>query len=437
MSSGSVVILPAGVAVAAAAAVVLAAAAAAVVLVSAANQAAEAAVTALADYGETLEEAAGAQSRAAVDHLVWEKVAANVVELNARGRMLGERAKRARVPIAVPEPFSLTGRDAVEAARWCVRTAEELTIAQKALHTAVAITQTEEAAKGLPGSRSTSYQAETIAALDRYQEMLRSRYEPARVSAPAPAGATDADVETVLRKLDQDAYENERAEVLGVAAAAAGAGPAEAAGYLLGLRQKVRTVNATVRGRRLAAVWLVGLEEPAVAALLPRDPFTGTVKRLRAVVSGEEELTPELSRDARRANETAAELTRRAYLAAEVSSCLADLGYTVGEEFDLQDSKVLEIRREDWPDHLAQVSVNHEGVSGLVLRRHRAVGDQAEASDKHHCDVFHGSLQTVGRRVGAEVIVQEGARPQIIESGAEASHEGEVQKPRTRRMGQG
>jgi len=435
MSSGSVLIVPAAVPVVAAAAVVLAAAAAAVVVVSAANQLAEGAMTALADYASVLEETAESQSRAAVNHLVWEKVAANVVELNARIRMVGERAKRAGVPIAVPGPLSLNGQDSAQAARWCVRTAEELAIVQTALHDAVAITQVREAAKGLPGSGSAEHRAETAAVLDRYQEMLRRRYEPTRVSGPPPINVTDAEVSAVLLRLDQDAYEHERAEVLGAAAAVARTCPGEAVDYLRELRRKVAAVNKAVERRRLAAGWLAALEEPTVAVTLPPDPFSGTAARLRAVVWGEADLTDDLRREARHAVESAAEFTRRAYLAAEVSSCLADLGYTVGEEFDLRNSTTLTLRRADWPDHLARVSVTDQGVTGLVLRKQRGLGDAAAASDQHHCDVFHEDLGSVGQRVGAEVAVNENARPQILEPGVAADEVIGTDAPWHRKLG--
>lgn len=417
MSSGSVLIVPAAVPVAAAAAVVLAAAAAAVVIVSAAGQAAEAAVTGPADYGRALAETAEARSRAAVNHLVWETVATNVAELNARIRMIGGRVKRAGVPVAVPGPLGLAGQNAAQAARWCVRTAEELAVAQKALHQAVALAQVREAAEALPGSRSDEQRAQTAAVLDRYQEMLRRRHEPRRVSGPPPINITDAEVSAVLLKLDQDAYEHERAELLAAAAEVARNGPGEAVDCLCELRRKVSAVNKAVERRRLAACWLAVLEEPTVAATLPPDPFVGTATRLRAVVRGEADLTDDLRRDARRAVESAEESTRRAYLAAEVGSCLAGLGYTVGEEFDLRNSTTLTLRRPDWPDHLARLSVTEQGVTGFVLREQRGSGVAAALSDRQRCDVFHEDLGALGRRVGAEVTVDESARPQILESG--------------------
>lgn len=399
MSSGSVLIEPA------------------VVVVSVAEQAAEGAVTAPAEYERALEQAAAAQSRAAVDHPVWMRVAANVVELNARIRMAGARAKRAGVPIDVPGPLGLSGRSVADAAQWCTRTARELTIVQKVLHAAVAIGQTQEAIRGLPRSGSAEYRAETTSVLDRYQEMLLRRYEPTRAPAFPPIDVTDVEVETVLLRLDQDAFEHERAEVLRTAAAVR-TGPGEAGNHLLELRRRVFAVNAAVERRRLAAGWLAALEEPAVAGLLRPDSGTGTAARLRAVVRGDVDLTADLRRDAEHTVEAAAELTRRAYLAAEVSSCLTGLGYTVGAEFDVQNSTMLVLHRADGPDHVARVSVTGRGLAGLVLRKRHGAGDAAEASDLRECGVFHEGLGAVGRRVGAEVTVGENARPPVIEPGA-------------------
>src|SRR4051794_23772429 len=110
MSAGGIVFVPAALVLAAGELVVIGAAAAAYLTVRAANAAAEGAVRAIGNYGRALECQVAGQSAAAVNAARWEMTAADVVELNARIRMTADRASRAGVAVALPEPLTLAGR---------------------------------------------------------------------------------------------------------------------------------------------------------------------------------------------------------------------------------------------------------------------------------------------------------------------------------------
>src|SRR5690349_17881216 len=136
MSAGGIVVLPMAAVLAAGAVVVLTAAAAAALTVWAVNQAAEAALRALGDVGRRLENEAERQSQAEIAALRWPHVAAEVVEVNARIRLLAERASRTGVVVAVPAPLSLDGCTEQQAVEWAARARVLLGAANDALATA-------------------------------------------------------------------------------------------------------------------------------------------------------------------------------------------------------------------------------------------------------------------------------------------------------------
>src|SRR5262249_22093810 len=145
------------------------------------------------------------------------------------------------------------------------------------------------------------------AALARHRTALLER--DATAPAPPPVGVADAAV--ILRRLDVDANERERLDVLAAAARAENDDPREADHYLIGLVMRVDEVSAAVARRRLAAQWLAALEEPVVAAVRPPDDFLGTAARLRHVVAGDEDLTPQLRTEAAEAVARAADIARQ------------------------------------------------------------------------------------------------------------------------------
>lgn len=408
MSSGAVLILPAAVVVAAGAAVVVGAAAAAVLIARAANGAAEGAVRAVGAYGAKLEQDAAAQSEAEVNYARWQAVAADVVELNARIRMITERARSTGATVTVPAPLHLAGHSADQAAQWAVQAEVLLSSAQRDLYAAVAEKERTELAAGLPSA--VTARRGTAAALARYQEALQNRY----ASPPGGRAVTGSDVDMVLGGLDPDAYEQDRLDVLRAAAAVERDDPREAQTFLIALRAKVDGVNARAARRRLAAQWLQALEEPIVARIDPPDPFLGTAEKLRAVVAGDQDLTPALHSEGAGAVEWAAEATRHQFVRELVRGCLAEQGYTVKGEFDVRHSAGLLVTRSDWHgEHSADVWVDQDGVvHGRVLREQNIRGDEAALRDRARCNAFNADLQSLATTLDAEVAVDRDHAPQ-------------------------
>ncbi|MCU7728855.1 hypothetical protein ODJ79_34520 [Actinoplanes sp. KI2] len=403
MSAGGIVVLPMAAVLAAGAVVVLTAAAAAALTVWAVNQAAEAALRALGEVGQRLENEAERQSQAEIAALRWPHIAAEVVEVNARIRLLAERASRTGVVVAVPAPLNLDGCTEQQAVEWAARARVLLVAANDALATAGAATERERLAASLP--RTVSALPDTAAALSRLQDALRNRRP-----GPAPAVARPAgrgpDVDAILRTLDADVNENERFEALEAAARARTAG----AGTMFArqLQMKVADVNGRAARRRLAAQLTGVLEEPVVVRTPPPAPYTGTAAKLRAVVAGDADLTPELLREGAGAVRWAEGVVRANLVRETVSQCLADQGYTVDGTSDLH------LTRTDWQgEHSAEVWIDeHNVVHGRVVRDQDVDGDEAAMRDRDRCDGFNADLAELADRLDAEVVIDHGHVPQ-------------------------
>lgn len=413
MSSGAILVAPGAIGFAAGAVVVLAAAGAAVLVVRAASAAAEGMVRALGDYGERLEQQADEQHDAALQAMMWESVAADVVELNARIRMVMERAKRSGAVVALPKPLRLSGLTTADAITWSVRAAQALRSAQETMHAAVAVTEGQSIAAGLPPS--VAARPDTAAALARFQTALSERYTRQQPTPPAPRVDSAAAVAAVLRTLDVDANEQEHADVLGAAAMVPTDDARTAAAYLRTLQKKVSDVNKVVERRRLAAQWLSALEEPVVADADLPEPFLGTAAKLRAVVAGDADMEPRLRAEASRAVDWAAEQSRRHFVNSMMRDCLADLGYTVDAGFDLQRSTDVRVTRSTWHDeHSAQIFVDSKGaLQGRLVREYAMEGDEAVMRDRTRCAEFNGALVELGQRLNVEVRTDDKHVPQL------------------------
>ncbi|MGI5247122.1 hypothetical protein [Dactylosporangium sp. CA-139066] len=420
MSSGGVMIAPAAIVVAAGAAVVVAAAAAAVLVVQAANAAAEGAVRAVGDYGDLLERQAAAQATAEVNAEVWRAVTADVVEVNARIRLVAERARRAGATVALPSPVSVAGRSGAEVGAAVAAAHRQLCAAQQALH-AAAISSARIELPAMPGTAGATRldREAAAAALLRYKDTLERRLAadaapPVAVPVAAGRGGPgEAEVRAALATLDPDAAEADQVGVL-QAAALVGPGDARAAtAYLMALQTRIADVNRRTAGRRVAAIRLAALEEPAVARVEPPEPFSGTAAKLLAVVTGEREMTDELRRESRAAAEWAAETTRQQFVQDTLRSCLADQGYRVEGDFDIEHSTV-RLRRDDWyGEHSAEVWLDEEGtVHGRVVRHTPSLDDEARARNVDRCGTFNAHLREFGEIIGAEVEVDPAHVPQ-------------------------
>ncbi|HEX4701029.1 MAG TPA: hypothetical protein VH352_02780 [Pseudonocardiaceae bacterium] len=421
MSAGGILIVPGAVVAAAGVVVVLTAAAAAVLVVHAASAAAERAVRALGDYGERLEMVAAAQQDAEVRSLLWDAVAADVVELNARIRMLVERASRAKVPVAVPKPLILNGCGAADAVAWCVRAAQSLRSAQETLHAAVTVNEGQRVAAALP--QAVVARPDTTAALARFQDTLRERYAVESTPDVPPIDSAAA-VEPALRALDPDANERERAEVLCAAALVATNDPRAVTAYLRALRTKVGTVNDAVARRRLAAQWLSALEDQIVVGTDLPQPFLDTAAKLRSVVTGDADLTPEVRAEGAEAVAWAAETTRQHFVRDMMHGCLAELGYSVDVDFDLQHSTELRLTRPTWHgEHSAAIWVDQHGtVHGRLVREHSGGGDEATMREQARCTEFNADLKALGDQLRADVDTDDGYVPQRRNSATANAH---------------
>jgi hypothetical protein len=414
MSSGAVAVVPGAVAVAAAAAVVVVAVAAvgaAVMVIRAANAAAEGAVRAVGDYGEKLEGQAEAQLTAEANATRWQCAAADVVGLNARIRMLRERAKASGIRVDIPAPLDLTGRGFGEVTSWARMAQHAIRQAQETLDTH----RCRQELAAIP--QSSTVDNRTAVALAAHRESLLRRYSAIEEKVPVPAGK----VERALALLDPDANDEEHRHALEIADRVV-TRPTEGGMHAaLLLKRITQDINPRVARRRLAAQWLHALAERPVAAVIedgdppvsPRD----TMARLHAVVSGAEDLTPTLRSEGAALMAWAEEVTQQRFLRDLVRHSLTTQGYLVDEEFDVRDSAGLRVRRADWAgEHTADVWVDRTGaIRGRVVREIAAAGDDAAARDRSRCDAFNDSLSKLAAGVGdsrTTVVVDHGHTPQ-------------------------
>jgi hypothetical protein len=399
MSSGGAAIVPVAVVVAAgavAAAVVVAAVGAAVLVVNAANQAAEGTVRAVGRRGEELEMLAACRSEAEVNALRWQAAAADVVGLNARLRLVSQRAHRSGVPVDLPLPLDLAGRSREDAIRWAKQAERRVIQAQQALDAAAAESQWRHLTAEL--SSSSAGRSDTTAALIAYQATLRQRHHVH--DGPVPVGT---ELEEIVRRLDPDATTDEQTRVLWVAAhARAQREQHDADAYRFALQRLVdHDINPKVARRRLAAEWLQALEQPTVSSAIaqadPPTPFSGTAGKLLAVIEGSAELRPQLHTEAKEAVAWAGDVARQAFIRDMVRTCLTDAGYSVEGEFSVKHAVRLRASRSDWHgEHSAELWVDEKGsVEGRLVREYDMAGDDAQARDSARCDDFHTTLQAL------------------------------------------
>lgn len=396
MSSAGAAIAPIAVVVAAgavAAAVVIAAAGAAVLVVNAANQAAEGAVRAVGRRGEELEALAASRSEVEMNALRWQAAAADVVGLNARLRLVSQRAHQSGVPVDLPPALDLAGCSREDAIRWARQAERRLIQAQQALDAAATESQWRHLTAGL--SSGVSSQSDMTAALISHQATLRQRQE--LHDAPVPTGNG---LDEIVRGLDPDATTDEQTRVLRAAAhARAQDEQHDADAYRFALRRLVdHDINPKVARRRLAAEWLQALEQPSVSTAItqadPPTPFSGTAAKLLAVIKGSAELTPQLRTEAKEALAWAGDVTRQAFIRDMLRTCLIDAGYAVEGEFTTQHALRLRASRPDWHgEHSAELWVNETGsVEGRLVREYDMAGDDAQARDSVRCEDFHTML---------------------------------------------
>lgn len=403
MSSGGIALAPAAVPVAAAGAVVavgaIAVGAAAVLLVRAAGAAIEGTVQAVGDYGVKVELRVAGMELAAANTFRWQVAAADVVGINARIRLLSERVAAAGVTMAVPSPLRLTSSQSpAEIGRWVADLETELARAQETLDALL------PPPKLVLSSRTTQVDAELAEAYAAHRKALRSRYAGAVTTRPAPVSPDR--IQRTLMLLDPDATTEERARVLS-AAALVSQNQDQQVTYLRALHRLITDdINPKVARRRVAASWVQSLEDGPLSEVLASAAaparLSDVTERLRSVVTGEQDLTPQLHADGTQLMEWAEEAARQVFVRELVKQCLADQGYQVEQTADASNGVGLRLNLENWAgEHTAEVWVDGQsGVCGQLVREVPAVGDNANLLDRARCDGFADALEAVVARLG-------------------------------------
>ncbi|MCG8915216.1 hypothetical protein L6E12_05355 [Actinokineospora sp. PR83] len=413
MSSGTLVIAPAGLPIVAAGAVVagaLAVTAGAVLVARAVNSAAEGAVRAIGESGARLE-ADIAAIEAAQEAGQWRRRAvADVVAVNARLRLVRERAGAAGVALPIPRPLALSAEvDPGRAVRWVSEV--ELEIARLNRQLDAAAPPLLVAATGKTSLAGTDLSAE----LDRHRRAAADRH------TRRPAAVAASSIIEVIGLLDPDATARERDEVLAQAAAIPGRG--EQSMYLSSLRSKVvDKVNPGVRRRRLAATWVSALEDGPLAEVVadtdPPAPLRGTAEALREVVAGTRELTPELAAEGTRLMAWAEDVAGRAFVRDLVRKCLTEGGHEVLETFEGEEFTGLRLAHPEWGDeHSTVVRVRDGNVIEHHLEATRApVGDGEELIGEERCAAANASMRAV-----ADAAAAAGVRVRLAETAPQVS----------------
>lgn len=418
MSTGAVLVAPAvapavagtviGAAAVLAGAVVIAGTA--VLVVRAATVAVDGAARVVGAYGEKLATQADARAAAEVEASHWQHVLSDVVHLNARLRMLAVRAAAATPPVEVPARLDVTGNEHGDVVSWLRTTQRALRLAQEKLDQRATITTP---------ARESAVDTTVAEALAAHREALRRRYTVTAVPAPAPTGA---DLTTLLATLDSDANDAERARVLALADACAEQ-PALRGTYRSQLHRQITEVNRTVARRRLAAQWLAALEERPVVDVLggtePPQPLPDTVRRLRAVVAGDEDLTDELRAAGTRLLTWAEEQVTQHFLLELVRESLTGQGYQIDESV-VNDLLCLRLNRSDWKgEHTADLVIDRDGaISAWLVREQAGSGDDAAKRDRTRCAALADSFDEVSARITAadrtaRVDLDRNAKPQL------------------------
>ena len=410
MSSAGIAIAPSAVVAAAGAALLLTGTAAVLIAVRGANMAAEAALDML-DQADAYTDARLSARRAGADARPgWERIAAEVAQVNARIVMLSERLARAgTVTVALPTPLSLVGCTRAAAQEWVGETVRAVQAAQQSFETAVAADEARKTAERLGGSAASAQDAAVVAA---YQERLSVRQAVGAAVADGRLSVVADQTVAVLDALDLEADERERRDVLAAAALLARHQAHSASSYLTGLRQTVESVNRAVARRRVAALRLAALDGALAADIEPRGPLQGAAVRLRAVVAGEQELTPLLFIESARSATYVEEVVRQRFLLEVVRERLAAYGCAVQTEYDMEHSASLRVTREEWSgEHFADVWIDRDGnVRSELLRLHPLADEQAAERERCRCVEHDATISAIGAELGGDVDVDDAHR---------------------------
>jgi hypothetical protein len=411
MSGGEMVVAPAALVIAPIALVAVGAGIAAALAVRAAAAGTEAAGRALEQFGDEMARKADRQDELAVRGRLWDLAAGSAAATNMELRLLAARAEQAGVRVMLPKTIDLTGYELTATPKLVAEVTKALSGARHQVEQAEAVRLRQSLLAKLPATGESPTAAELLA---RHQEVLDRRLERTTAVAPpkAPRRADPsqvrAEIDAVLLRLDVAATPADREEVLEAASRAAlqkAVGASRT--YLDALGRKVdKEVNPRIARRREAAAMLDALEHPMVAKMIndvtPRPPCLGSVKRLRAVVHGEEDLTDELRSDGRSAIAwVQVELDRRRLLDG-VAEAFAGLGYSVTTGMGVK----LSVAKNTWRGFTADVWVDEAGK----VQSHLVQASPEAAGEADRCSELNQDMGQVGarmRRAGrpAEVVM--------------------------------
>ncbi|MET8996649.1 hypothetical protein [Amycolatopsis sp. NPDC004169] len=409
MSSGTMAVAPVGLPIVAAGAIVVAGAlavtAGAVLVARAINSAAESGVRALGESGARLEAEIAAIEAAEAAGQWRRRAIADVVAVNARLRLVRERAKKAGVALPIPPPLTLSAEvSAARAVQWVSETEYEIARLHKELDAAA------------PPLRVTITAKTSLANADISAELARLRQVSTERHTKRPATVSAASITDVISLLDPDATTQERDEML--AEAAAIAGRTEQSVYLSDLRSKiVGTLNPRIERRRLAATWVSALENgplaEVVAGIDPPAPLRRTATALRDVVAGSLDLTPELRSEAVRLMTWAGGVADRAFTRELVRKCLTEAGQEVLETVEGDGFTGLRFARPEWEDQHSLVVRVRDGniIEHHLEAAHAPTSDNEKLIGEERCAVANAGIQAV-----AEAAAAAGVRVQLTES---------------------
>ncbi|MGW4393878.1 hypothetical protein ACWEHA_01215 [Amycolatopsis nivea] len=408
MSSGTLVVAPAGLPIVAAGAIVVAGAyvvtAGAVLVARAVSTATESAVRAIGESGAALEREIAAIEAAEAAGQWRRRAMADVVAVNARLRLVRERAQAAGVELPVPPPLALSAEvTPALAVRWVSDTEYQIARLHKEIDAAAPPLRVVLAAK------NTGAGGDISAELDRCRQAVADRHAPRR----RPVATTS--LADIVGLLDPDATTAELEQVL--ADAAAIPGRAEQSMYFSQLRYRIVTeLNPAIERRRLAATWVSALDDGPLAAVLstvdPPAPLRGTARALREVVEGARDLTPELRGEGVRLMAWADETAGRAFVRDLVRTCLAEDGHKVLDTFEGDGFSGLRMARPGWADEHATVIRVHHGnrVEHHLEAARSPLSDREKATGEERCAVANAAMRAVAAAAaaaGVEVRLEE------------------------------
>lgn len=317
---------------------------------------------------------------------LWQDVAAQVVDLNARIAAVGAMARRQLGGIdpdlPLPPPLAMGCRSLQEVHDECAERRRRLEHCLALLDEKIALRAERRRAESLP--RVDARLLPTAAELLARRRAARSGETRAAVHDDATA-RIQVRIEEQLDRLGSGVSDAEHARLLETAARALTAGSEYAARPQLDmLKRRVDQLVTDARERQQNAVEAARLLE-GIELLNRRgeldDDDRAVVAALRSVVDGDEDLDGPLRDDgmllARRAYERASRLND----VERVAAMLAELGYDVRSASEGR----MTAAKQDWTEHHAEVAITAHGLNAFVVRDRPVAGDDAARRDRERC----------------------------------------------------